>query len=220
MSTRKLSRLSAVTARFAVALLLATLSLGCGTTPDDGSGAPRSNAAPASAGQPQEGIKVHGHWTIEVREPDGTLASRREFDNALRPDSGVATLLKILTRSDSVGLWQIRLSGQQDIFLVESNASVTPGPDSFKTLTVTAPTSGPNAGKVVLEGTATASVNNQITRVFTDVNLCVPSAAPVSPCTTVGITRLLNPFTDTTLTEAVSATARQQILVTVTIGFS
>ena len=29
------------------------------------------------------GIKVHGRWTIEVRNPDGSLVSRQEFDNAL-----------------------------------------------------------------------------------------------------------------------------------------
>jgi len=26
---------------------------------------------------------VHGHWTIDVREPDGTLVSHNEFENAL-----------------------------------------------------------------------------------------------------------------------------------------
>src|SRR5262245_57695497 len=26
------------------------------------------------SGGPQEGIKVHGHWVIEVRNPDGSLA--------------------------------------------------------------------------------------------------------------------------------------------------
>lgn len=32
-----------------------------------------------------EGIKVHGHWTIEVRDPDGRLAAHREFENSLAP---------------------------------------------------------------------------------------------------------------------------------------
>jgi hypothetical protein len=43
---------------------------------------------PAAHGESQprgnhEGIKVHGHWTIEVRNPDGTLATHREFENSL-----------------------------------------------------------------------------------------------------------------------------------------
>ena len=31
----------------------------------------------------QEGIKVHGHWTIEVRNPDGKVVTHTEFENAL-----------------------------------------------------------------------------------------------------------------------------------------
>ena len=30
-----------------------------------------------------QGIKVHGHWTIEVRNPDGSVATHREFENSL-----------------------------------------------------------------------------------------------------------------------------------------
>jgi hypothetical protein len=37
-----------------------------------------------SRGQ-HEGIKVHGHWTIEVRDPDGILARHVEFENSLAP---------------------------------------------------------------------------------------------------------------------------------------
>jgi hypothetical protein len=39
-------------------------------------------AAEPGRGQ-SEGIKVHGGWTIEIRNPDGSLASRHEFENAL-----------------------------------------------------------------------------------------------------------------------------------------
>ena len=30
-----------------------------------------------------QGIKVHGHWVIDVKNPDGTLAQHREFENSL-----------------------------------------------------------------------------------------------------------------------------------------
>ena len=33
-----------------------------------------------------EGITVHGHWTIEVRNQDGSLARHVEFENSLDPD--------------------------------------------------------------------------------------------------------------------------------------
>jgi hypothetical protein len=44
----------------------------------------------APKGQP-EGINVHGHWTIEVRNPDGKLVTHREFENALSPGFPVPT---------------------------------------------------------------------------------------------------------------------------------
>ena len=39
-------------------------------------------AKPPAKGD-REGIKVHGHWTIEVRNPDGSLDKHIEFENAL-----------------------------------------------------------------------------------------------------------------------------------------
>jgi hypothetical protein len=38
-------------------------------------------AAPGKPGN--EGIKVHGHWVLQVKNADGTLGERREFDNSL-----------------------------------------------------------------------------------------------------------------------------------------
>jgi hypothetical protein len=72
---------------------------------------PTSTQMVASApDSPAEGISVHGHWTIEVKNPDGTLAERREFDNALQP-GGKESLVKLLARQTSVGGWDIRLYG-------------------------------------------------------------------------------------------------------------
>jgi hypothetical protein len=46
----------------------------------------QSSIAKATAQKGQhEGINVHGHWTIEVRNPDGKVASHTEFENALSP---------------------------------------------------------------------------------------------------------------------------------------
>jgi hypothetical protein len=42
------------------------------------------NPAVEAKGNPkQEGIKVHGHWIIEVKDPDGTVKTHREFENSL-----------------------------------------------------------------------------------------------------------------------------------------
>jgi hypothetical protein len=44
-------------------------------------------AAPAKAAETakpgSDGIKIHGHWVLEVKNPDGKLVERREFDNSL-----------------------------------------------------------------------------------------------------------------------------------------
>jgi hypothetical protein len=55
---------------------------------------------PAVQSEPQrggnhEGIKVHGHWTIEVRNPDGKLISHTEFENALIQPDGVVSLTNL-----------------------------------------------------------------------------------------------------------------------------
>jgi hypothetical protein len=46
--------------------------------------APAQEEPDAADGETQSGgIKVHGHWVLEVKNPDGKLADRREFDNSL-----------------------------------------------------------------------------------------------------------------------------------------
>src|SRR5271168_3514589 len=40
-------------------------------------------AAKLPAKSPHEGITVHGHWTIDVKNPDGTVASHHEFENSI-----------------------------------------------------------------------------------------------------------------------------------------
>jgi hypothetical protein len=45
--------------------------------------APASPAAKPPAKGQHEGIKVHGHWVLEVRNPDGSVAKHVEFENNL-----------------------------------------------------------------------------------------------------------------------------------------
>lgn len=60
----------------------------------------------------QEGIAVHGHWIIDVRNPDGKVVSHREFENSLANGlGGGATLLAaMLGRTVTTGSWQIILA--------------------------------------------------------------------------------------------------------------
>jgi len=45
-------------------------------------GAQQANAQQSKPGN-NEGIRVHGHWIIDVRNPDGSLAEHRDFENSL-----------------------------------------------------------------------------------------------------------------------------------------
>ena len=52
--------------------------------------AEEESAAPNSANQ--QGIKVHGHWVLQVKNADGTLGERREFDNSLVTSTATSNL--------------------------------------------------------------------------------------------------------------------------------
>jgi len=70
-----------------VILLLAILALsafvGCQSKPMAGSDVQSGS----------EGIKVHGNWTVEVTNPDGSLATRKQFTNSFDGKHIVAFLL-------------------------------------------------------------------------------------------------------------------------------
>ncbi len=55
------------------------------------------SAAPSKPGS--EGIKVHGHWVLQVKNQDGTLGERREFENSLvLSNTGISGGGRYLTR--------------------------------------------------------------------------------------------------------------------------
>jgi hypothetical protein len=60
-----------------------------------------------------EGIQVHGHWTIEVRNPDGKLVSHTEFENSLYTGNGsiFTKPSAYFSRTLTLGEWGIILSG-------------------------------------------------------------------------------------------------------------
>jgi len=75
-------------------------------------------AKPPAKGQ-HEGITVHGHWTIDVKNADGKLVTHREFENSLMPQGA-----DVLT-----GL----LSGQyvSGGFAIGFATTTTPNPPTF-----------------------------------------------------------------------------------------
>ena len=205
----------------AVVMLLATLLLaGCGTASQ--TTIPPTDSVSIAGEVPSEGIQVHGHWIIEVKNPDGTLAERREFDNALSP-MGARALNLILTRGGSVGGWIIELdgvSGTESAFLnsagtrdkaqiVEFSSTAT-GPNIFKTLMSTG-----TLDEMRWTGTATAQAIGGIGVVKTSIVLRSSTVAPVSSYD--GTPYL---FTFTTLTDVVRLSTGQEVTVSVVIRFS
>ncbi|HTW80788.1 MAG TPA: hypothetical protein VME23_14675 [Terracidiphilus sp.] len=70
---------------------------------------------PPSKGQ-HEGIKVHGQWTIEVRNPDGKLVSHTEFENALVQPGGAQTLTSMLLGTSVPGGYEVTLASSNSSF--------------------------------------------------------------------------------------------------------
>lgn len=94
------------------------------------SGQTASSGKPASKGA-HEGIKVHGHWTIEVRNPDGKLVSHTEFENALNSAAGALNgqtiLAALLGRTATESSWSVTLQsppGTQDSITISEPGSV------------------------------------------------------------------------------------------------
>src|SRR5260221_4107176 len=99
-----------------------------------------------SEGKPKEDVKVHGQWTIIVRNADGSIASRHEFENSLQNGT---ILNELLTHQATNPIWWVYLkfSGSSKIWTLTPNEGGTP------TLAVYVPSSGANANKLVLTGT-------------------------------------------------------------------
>ena len=177
----------------------------------------RSSAGPDARAV---GIVVHGAWTIEVRGRDGRLAGRRSFENALVP-TGATALASLLGRTSVTGMWQVSLgpAGVCDaLFLCnirESGSATAPPVVSAKTLTVSAPVTGPDANKVLLIGTVVAknagSINLVQSAVFT----------PATPGGALGAEAgTLRQFTRATLPTPITVEAGQEISITVRFSFS
>jgi hypothetical protein len=118
---------------------------------------------------PQEGIKVHGHWIIEVKNPDGTVVSHREFDNNLvtTPNgtraSGSQALVILLSGTASVATF-VGGAAQWGISLLsQNNGDVSPCPATinicFMLATVTPPT---NTTITNLNAAGVAALPNQL----------------------------------------------------------
>jgi hypothetical protein len=166
--------------------------------------------SPAAKKSNLGGIKVHGHWKMVVRNPDGTLAKQVEFENSLvTPNGGDLLLAALLTGQAVPADWAINLYANAPIcsttstyascVLVQNMNGLTassscnifhepcvPG----LTVTIIGVTGGTITGPVgfQLAGTLTVTNATTINSVATIVDFCqsvIPSAtaAPVTVTT-------------------------------------
>jgi hypothetical protein len=215
---------------------------------------PGVQAGPAAPGERQprggdDGITVHGHWTIEVKNPDGKLVSHREFENGLLSGAvgGGATLLSaFLGRAITPGSWWVEIrdpTALQTIAIAEESSAaeagckdiVPPKGGSFicsaTPLSIIAPTlkSGGLAGSTLtLTGSATVPKGfpSAIGYVESDNFACAPSTSAQSCYDGSGLENTF-PLTARFLTGAtgtptapVSVTPGQTVSVKVVISFA
>jgi hypothetical protein len=208
-------------------LVLGGCSVGGAPPPQSSVQKAEPEAAPTeAAASPVEGLTVHGHWTIEVRDPDGTLVERREFENALASGADLF-LVNIMGRLRSVGGWRVVLVGAPAHICDDGGGGAVPCEvaestdaqvtnETFHTLTVTTDIGPPNA--VVLSGSVVAQRDGDISTVQT-VQLMCSSATTPDNCPGGFITQSGN-LTSTTLGTPIAVLTGQQVQVNVRISFS
>lgn len=162
----------------------------------------------AGGAGPRESIQIRGSWTIDVREPDGRLASRHEFRNHLA-NTGPGALAALLSGDGSVGGWYLALAGT---YAVESNNTrLDSRPAVFKTLSITNV-----GGGVVLKGTVTAQQDGSFSQVNSGVFLCGSTVSPAA-CKT-SPEAVDNPFSSKDV-NAITLVKGQIVQVSVTFTF-
>ena len=186
------------------------------------------------ASGPQEGVKVHGHWVIDVKNPDGTLAQHREFENSL---TNANVMVSLLYGNEVPADFVVLLGGSTPPCapgtstypcVIVHNLSSFPASAICGTfycvtgLTVT-PTLGQNPA-LVLAGSLTATQAGSISSVSTEIGLCgSPSSTQTttspSSCAAGNNGYGYSGLTGTGIT-AVPIINGQIIQVTVTITFS
>jgi hypothetical protein len=178
-----------------------------------------SSSTSSASGSPAktDGIKVHGAWTIEIRDHGHTVRTAR-FHNDLT-SKGAERLVSLLARQSSAGQWMIGLTPQlcgtaaapTYCWIDEAGGTVA----QTHTLVLTTPSTGDDAGKLVLTATVVAGVDNSISTVQTSNVECPASSPPSTSCGSSGFL-----FSRRILPAPIPVVAGQQVLITVKYSFS
>jgi hypothetical protein len=182
-------------------------------------------------------VAVHGHWTIEVKNPDGSVAEHREFENALMP-TGASTLTALLVHApgtwEMAGAWSVYAQGDAcglqpgattDIgrrcYIQDSRATTgdTNGLVVLSRNLVVALAGSTPQNTITLTGTFTPSRSGTLSEVGTSVALChAQSSLTCAAGTTWSSAQ--GPFTRKVLSPALVVQANQIIAVAVQLTFT
>lgn len=198
-----------------------------------------------SGGAISQGFKMHGHWVIDVKNPDGTLVQHRAFENALEP-SGPQFLIGLMSGYFTPGDYMILLGGtgtgngpcqgaSAQFCGIARSLATSPAIPYCSTYycgtglnyTYNIPNSGPYS--MVLSGQITSNLTGTIGTVYTLYNSCANTAYPTVPtsisttaptaCVTNTTGVFFGPLSMASIT-GIPVTSGQIIQVTVTITFS
>ncbi len=205
-----------MTTRTLTALCLAAALLAAGATP----------AAEVPEGI-SDGVKVHGHWKIEIYDPDGTLASVTEFENALTTDGNLTATL-LLHGEAAHGAWAVYLSPQTGPGPCDDGGTSAACRLGETGVVYLDPLHSTNlqwvglgsSGGFRLEGSVTADYGSSIGEVETLTKSCSGSISPTACRSLVPSLGNIRGFTFAELPSSVPVLAGQIIQVTVTISFS
>jgi len=186
--------------------------------------------AEGQGGASKEGIKVHGHWKIEVFNPDGTRAGTTEFENSLDSSLGGDYLVRLLSGLAVYGNWGIELdasTGTKPCDDAGNPVSCKIGESGGYYLTMTLDSLnlsvvgnvGSTPRQIVLSGSVTAANASTIDTVKTLSSYCADTNVSISTCRSTNSSVWQN-FTAATLGTPPSVVTGQLIQVTVTISFS
>ena len=175
------------------------------------------SAAPAMA-QANVGIKVHGHWAIDVRNADGTPVSHTEFENALTSgqSGGPGILARVLGHQTYVALWQVALLAPNGGLAYAIGEPGQTNGNNSTDLQVTV-NQDPASPGLILTGSVAALGALSIGQVASATYGC-PQSVDHDACLSQFAGYL--PFTFATLSSPVVVQPGQIILVTVTLTFS
>jgi hypothetical protein len=175
-------------------------------------------AVPEASG-PSEGIQVHGDWTIDIYNEDGSLDQGIEFSNDLS-FGGPERLAKVLAGVNTPGAWWVAFDSRTvpdapcPSFCRISEPNY-PGAVESEDLTVTIESSE----VIVLAGSVVAEQAGEVGTVSTRFAFCEPNVAPDS-CNGASGLAPAGSFTFADTFTPVNVEAGQTISIRVDISFT